>query len=398
MGRPPTAVGTHGAITRVEVTPGRWRARTRFRDLDGRPRLVEASGSSGAAAERALRVALRDRATPSGREITGEMRIAQVGALWFEELELEGRLRAQSIDTYRAVWVKHIEPAIGQLRVREASVSRVDGLVKAIAVRTPGQAKHVKVVLAGVLGLAVRHDALPTNPVRSIARQAPTHRSVKTVDLALLAAVRSAARGYRQDRDEDGRLPRGPRPDGTLPDAIDLLLATGARIGEVLALRWAEDVDLGSDPTVTIAGTIVSVRGQGLTRQPIPKTSSSYRTLRIPRFAVDVLLRRRVEATGTNPRGLVFPTRRGTPMAPRNVARSWRAVRVEAGLETVTLRAFRRTVATLLASELGAAIASSQLGHAGEAVTSAFYIAKPDLAPDSTAVLDRLGPAGVLDG
>jgi integrase len=50
-----------------------------------------------------------------------------------------------------------------------------------------------------------------------------------------------------------GRLPasRGPRHNGDLVDIVDLLFATSARIGEILALRW-EDVDLAADhPTLT---------------------------------------------------------------------------------------------------------------------------------------------------
>ena len=35
----------------------------------------------------------------------------------------------------------------------------------------------------------------------------------------------------------------GPKPTSDMADIIDLMLATGARIGEVLALRW-NDIDL----------------------------------------------------------------------------------------------------------------------------------------------------------
>lgn len=44
------------------------------------------------------------------------------------------------------------------------------------------------------------------------------------------------------------------------------MLATGSRIGEILALRW-EDLDLaGERPTLTICGTLVFVKGQGFFR------------------------------------------------------------------------------------------------------------------------------------
>lgn len=52
------------------------------------------------------------------------------------------------------------------------------------------------------------------------------------------------------------------------------MLATGVRIGEVLALRWA-DVDLATvHPTVTICGTIIFVKGKGFLRQEWTKSDA----------------------------------------------------------------------------------------------------------------------------
>jgi integrase len=55
----------------------------------------------------------------------------------------------------------------------------------------------------------------------------------------------------------------GPRRTNNLADIVELLIATGARIGEVLALRW-QDIDLDDDrPTATICGTIVFIKVRG---------------------------------------------------------------------------------------------------------------------------------------
>jgi integrase len=77
-----------------------------------------------------------------------------------------------------------------------------------------------------------------------------------------------------------------------MADIIDLMLATGARIGEILAVRWT-DVDLdAARPSLTINETIKTEPGKGTYRKPTPKSDSSVRTVVLPDSAVAVLRRR----------------------------------------------------------------------------------------------------------
>jgi integrase len=182
----------------------------------------------------------------------------------------------------------------------------------------------------------------------------------------------------------------GPRPTGNLADIVDLTLATGARIGEVLAVRW-EDVDLAAvNPTLTISGTIVYLKGKGFFRQEWTKSDAGYRTVVLPRFAVGMLLARKLTAVD-NPIDAVFASRRGTWLSPPNVRRQWRQARADTGLEWVTPHTFRTTVATLIDKEVDAKRAAAQLGHTTEEVTKKHYIVKPAVAPDSSTILEQLG-------
>ena len=61
MSRHPLPLGTWGKVSRRRISPGSWRAATRYRDTDGVTRTVQAFGATGAAAERALALALKDR-------------------------------------------------------------------------------------------------------------------------------------------------------------------------------------------------------------------------------------------------------------------------------------------------------------------------------------------------
>ena len=76
MGRPPQPVGTYGRIYFVEQPSGETQARTRFRDYDGRIRMVTKVGRSRAAAERSLKTELTNRqALGGGSAITGATRV-----------------------------------------------------------------------------------------------------------------------------------------------------------------------------------------------------------------------------------------------------------------------------------------------------------------------------------
>jgi integrase len=160
------------------------------------------------------------------------------------------------------------------------------------------------------------------------------------------------------------------------------MLATGARIGEVLALRWS-DVDLAaSPPTVTISGTVVRVPGEGMIIQDHPKSASGRRRLIIPGFLVDVLLRRQVEQVEPAESDVVFPSGVGTLRDPSNFRDQWRQARDRLGLNWVTPHSFRKSVATVMSDKDGNSRgAADQLGHAGTAITEKRYVARTHAGP-----------------
>ncbi|GAA4969476.1 hypothetical protein GCM10025331_73220 [Actinoplanes utahensis] len=92
MARPPLPIGTYGAIRTEQLGPNRFRARTRFRDYDGKTRDVEATDVSGPAATRALKVKLRDRTIPDDDEINRDTRVTTLSEKWVEEITDEERI------------------------------------------------------------------------------------------------------------------------------------------------------------------------------------------------------------------------------------------------------------------------------------------------------------------
>lgn len=403
MPRPRIEIGQWGRINIKRQPNGSYRASTRYRDADGETRPVQAFGPSGAAAERRLKAALHDRSNPPTTEISAATTLSDLAIAWLDEITTIGELSKQSIDQYRDEIEKTItapHTGIGGLLIREATTSRVDRFLKTISAKHPAKARRNKVVLTGMFGLAVRHDALDTNPVRDVARIKGAGKNVRALTVHELHALRRRVHMWQAGEPLDGQPAHRGRPRAQdMLDLTDVWLGTGARIGEILALRL-QDINLTAEPAeVTISGTVVRLKGRaadggGLIRQEHPKSESSYRVVKIPAFTRDMLLRRIVDANRT-PDDLVFPSSTGTLRDPHNVRRQWRDARGEK-FEWVTPHSFRRTVATLIDREADAEAAATQLGHSGSAVTKRHYIEKAVVTPDLTAVLDQFDGRGSL--
>ena len=114
-----------------------------------------------------------------------------------------------------------------------------------------------------------------------------------------------------------------------------------------------------------------------------PKTRRSRRQIRLTASAVDALDRNRerqeaegaAKGDGWNDQGLVFRTRRGTPIRRDNLhSKSWKPLLRRAGLPDVRFHDLRHTCATLLLTKgVHPKIVSEMLGHSSIAITLDTY-------------------------
>lgn len=390
MARPPLPIGAWGKISRKEVEPGIWRATARFRGYDGKTRQVERRmpGKNGAAAERALIAEFLDRGNSVGADITRESRLSAVVPIWWAEQE-DKKLADMTRDRYADVVDSHILPGVGSLRLREATVPALDRFLKALSLSNgKSTAKHAKTILSGILGLAVRHGAIDSNPLRDVSPVRVKSKAVRALTVEEARALRAGLQVWQEGENAAGR----PRPKDLL-DVIDVMLATGCRIGEAMALRWA-DIDLASTPaTATINGTVVYVKGQGLKWQAHPKSEGSRLTYSLPPFARDMLFRRSTEAV-RNPYDVVFPSTLGTLRDPSSYRKQWNKAREDLGFTWVTPHTFRKSVGTILANSSGVDAAAAQLGHSSTAITSRHYVERSLAAPDHAEILQAFGQTG----
>jgi integrase len=217
---------------------------------------------------------------------------------------------------YQSALSRIINPRLGGLRLTEASTGVVD---EALArVDLSGRTTRVaRSVLAQMFAMAVRHDALTANPMREVR---PSPRRRRTVQALSVEQGRdllglTASHQDRVARDDAGLVLGGTRRTPDLHDVVLLLLGTGMRIGEALALRWT-DLDLHADipwvrvepPWSSPAATRPADRVAGLHRQPMTKTGAT-RSIALPPAAVEMLNRRRARLVGNTKSSRSSPKR-----------------------------------------------------------------------------------------
>ena len=372
-GRPPTPIGQHGKISTQQLGPKLWEARCRVRDPDGVSRRVKARGQSRSGAENALKRALAARRHNAGSQLTGASKVAAAGELWLEQLQAmvaAGDRAPRTFETYMSAWRLHVDPGLGEVRLREATTAACEAWLVALRKRVgPSMCRTARAVLSGVLGYAARMDAIPANPVRDLS-PIPGAGGRSRKPRALTREERAAWLEWMDTHvAHDPKRPRRPElardresviASRALGDVTRLMLATGCRIGEAMALSWDEvDLDAG---TVTIAWHLVRVKGEGIVRMEGAKSEAGNRVLRLPRWAVDMLMRRRVDPLSGYP---VFPDVLGGWRDPNLVMRWLRWSRDEAGFGWVTSHNFRMTVISVL-DEAGLVTreVADQVGHA----------------------------------
>lgn len=220
--------------------------------------------------------------------------------------------------------------------------------------------QSIHAVLRNALESAAREEIILRNVAGLVQVPAPRYKINRGLTLEEARATLRAARGHR------------------LEALYVLAMFLGLRRGELLGLRWA-DVDLDTEK-LEVVQTLQRVGGS--LRLVPPKTEDSARTVPLPAICAEALREHRkrqfAERADMWPdwhdHGLVFPSRRGTPMEPDNLRRSWGDIRDRAGLGATRFHDLRHTCVTLLL-DLGAPphVVQGIVGHSAIEVTMTIY-------------------------
>ncbi len=250
---------------------------------------------------------------PLAARLNGGPTVADLAARYLED-HAEVRLKPRTQVKTRGVLHNHILPALGRLPVEAVERKQVVELHRRLSDRPVAANRAVK-TLAHMYRLGEGWGLVPAgcNPCRAIDKYPERGRE------RFLTDAEFARLGRVLDEAVDG----GPVPS-IAAAAIRLLMLTGCRKGEVLALRWA-DVDLD-------AGEL-----------RLPDAKSGPRAVQLPPPAVRLLedMPRRADSPW------VFPGRdREGRYSAAGLDGAWQAVRETAKLEDVRIHDLRHSFAS----------------------------------------------------
>jgi integrase len=291
---------------------------------------------------------------PKGRIVT----VGEWCAHWLanvaEPKVAANRLAATTFHgSYRSKVDLHIIPFFAQTPLNELCEEDIEAwhrhLGKNLSAASITQCHRI---LSSAIKVAVIRGRIPRNPVSNVPPPQPDHEAaVPTAEETALILERCKT------------WHGGAR--------WILAIATGARQGEILALRWS-DVILPEPAGITISRSAARVRGELTYKQP--KSRQSRRTIQIgPATVAALKAHRKTQVTNINS-DLVFTDRRGQPVHPRADWQDFQDLLADLGLPRYPVHSLRHATATLLL-EAGqdTRVVQTVLGHATPGFTAARY-------------------------
>jgi integrase len=356
---------------------GRWQVDLRYLDPSGAPKRTAVYGKSQTEA-RAAAKELRER-LKSGQPVQDSTdTLGRFAAEWIATALAASERKATTKAMYGAITRSQIvSSALGAMPLGKITPRAVEGWL--VGLRAKGLAastlRIAHAILVAILATAVRDGLLGRNPAAAVKRPKVTRREADYLSSDQVRGVLSAAHSTR------------------FAPLFALLVNTGLRRGEALALQWS-DVDLEA-ATLRVRGTVARVDGELTVTEP--RTAKSKRTVPLSESAVRTLRAVRLEqaqqqlrASWWHSTGYVFTTRLGEPCDPRNALRAFKVAAKRAGLPaSVGLHTLRHTAATMmLQAGVPLKIVSEILGHASVAITGDIYgHVAPEVSREAVAKL-----------
>lgn len=304
----------------------------------------------------------------------------EVAESFFELYKLQRKIG--SIDQMRSNLDNYTLPAFGSKRISKITTAQIQQQVikwaKSAAAplngkhkRVSGQGKDYKLqlnVINRIFQHALSLGIVETNPCQSvIVPQVKIEKSSKKLKFYTKDEL-SQLFSYVES------LPSGQWSNEYFKALLRVLVATGVRIGEAMALSWS-DIDLDNQ-TISVSKTTV----QRVMIQDTPKTDKSNRVITIDDKAVSALKRwylfqkKHFMSVGNPQQKLVFPSYKGKVKDYNHVTKFLKDCEEVAGLPILSFHGFRHSHASLcLNAGMSYKVIQERLGHSTLQMTMDLY-------------------------
>jgi len=271
---------------------------------------------------------------------------------------VDAKLKLRTAAEYRRLVAKFIQPALGRMRIDD--VKRTDVARLHLAIKpTPYQANHVLAVLSKLFTWAEKYGyrAEAANPCRHVEKYR-TLRRQRFMSEPELARLGDALTVVERESSES------PYVVAT----VRLLVFTGARLSEILGLRW-DQVDLE----------------RAMLLLPDSKTGAKAIYLSAPALGVLASVPRLED----NPY-VVCGAKAGAALV--NIQKPWRRIRKRAGMDGLRLHDLRHSFASVAAARGSSLpIIGALLGHSQPATTARYaHLAADPLRAANEAIGEHI--------
>jgi integrase len=338
---------SNGEGTIIQRKDGRWQASIRLNE--GRRTVY---GKTEREARAKLRELQRQIDTTGALPNPGRRTVAELVEAWLDSASVKPTTAAQ----YRMFFDTYVRAELGSRRLMNVTPSMIQRLYGKLS---PSVGTHVHAVLHRAFAVAVVWGWLPSNPCDRVLK--PVHR----------AARKTLWTRAELDTFLDGTA------DYWLHPLWVLLVGTGCRLGEALALRWD---GVGMGVALNVDGTLHRLEGDWVVSEP--KTPSAVRTVLLLAAATDALHRQKTQqdawqdAAGSSwlGEGFVFTGETGKPLFRSTVEHAMKRECKRLDLPPMTPHGLRHLHASLLLGEgIPVTAVSARLGHANPQITLTTY-------------------------